>query len=144
MKKNQLVSIAAIALLIVSFTSCSKNDPVPEVDQEEYNSVQLTFEQGTYANNIFTPSDKETVVNFTKNGISTPAAINLIEGKSYRMKINILLDDESINQEIINKADEHQFFFLGSSDGIFNYKYEDDQVGLTGILSALKRTSETF
>lgn len=145
MKKNQLVSIAAIAIvLLVSFTSCSKNDPVPELDQEEYNSVQLTFEHGTYANNVFTPSDEETVINFTKNGTPTPAAIILTEGESYRMKINILLDDESINQEIIDEADEHQFFFLGSPEGVFDYKYEDDQVGLTGILSALKQTSAPF
>lgn len=145
MKKKQLISIAAIAIfLIVSFASCSKNDPVPEVDQEEYNSVQLVFEHGTYANNVFTPSNEETVVNFTKNGNPTPESINLTEGESYRMKINILLDDESINQEIIDEADEHQFFFLGSPDGVFDYKYEDDQVGLTGILSTLKSTNETF
>lgn len=144
MKKNQLVSIAAIAIfLIVSFASCSKNDPVPELDQEEYNSVQLVFEHGTYANHVFTPSD-ETIVNFTKNGTPTPAAINLTEGESYRMKINILLNAESINQEIIDEADEHQFFFLGSPDGVFDYKYEDDQVGLTGLLSALKQSNEAF
>lgn len=145
MKKNQLLSIATIAIfLIISFVSCSKNDPVPELDQEEYNSVQLIFEHGTYANNVFTPSDEKTVVNFTKNGNPTPESVNLTEGESYRMKINILLDDESINQEIIDEADEHQFFFLGSPDGVFDYKYEDDQVGLTGILSTLKSTNETF
>jgi len=145
MKKNQIVSIAAIALLlIVSFASCSKNDPVPELDQEEYNSVQVTFEHGSYANNVFTPSDEETVVTFTKDGTPTPAAINLTEGETYRMKINLLLNDESINDEIIEEADEHQFFFLGSPTGVFDYKYEDDQIGLTGLLSALKPTDEAF
>ncbi len=145
MKKNPLVSLATIAIiLLVSFSSCSKNDPIPELNQEEYNSVKLTFEHGTYVNNVFTPSDGETVVNFTKNGTPTPAAINLTEGESYRMKINILQNEESINQEIIDEADEHQFFFLGSPEGVFDYKYEDDQVGLTGILSALKQTSAAF
>lgn len=145
MKKNQVLSIAAIAIiLIVSFSSCSKNDPVPELDQEEYNSVQVTYEQGTYTNNVFTPSGENTIVTFTKDGTPTPGTISLTEGESYRMKINILLDDKSINQEIIDEADEHQFFFLGSPDGVFDYKYEDDQVGLTGILSALKQTNATF
>ncbi|TCK85211.1 hypothetical protein [Albibacterium bauzanense] len=145
MKKNQLLSIAAIALLlIVSITSCSKNDPIPELDQEEYNSIQLVFEHGTYTNNVFTPSDGETLVTFTKDGTPTPGTINLTEGKSYRMKINLLSDNESINQEIIDEADEHQFFFLGSPDGVFDYKYEDDQIGLTGILSALKETNAAF
>src|SRR5690606_2197012 len=141
----QLLSIAAIAIiLIVSFSSCSKNDPVPEVDLEEHNSIQLVFEHGTYANNVFTPSDEETIVTFTKEGTPTPGTINLTEGESYRMKINLLSDSESINQEIIDEADEHQFFFLGSPDGVFDYKYEDARIGLTGILSALKETNGAF
>lgn len=145
MKKNQFIFIAITAIfLIISFTSCSKNDPVPELDQEEYNSVQLIFEHGTYANNVFTPSDIETIVTFTKNGTPTPENISLTEGESYRMRINILLNGESINEEIIDETDEHQFFFLGSPEGVFDYKYEDDQLGLTGILSALKKTSEPF
>jgi hypothetical protein len=145
MKKNQIVSIAAIAiLLIVSFTSCSKNDPVPEVDQEEYSTVQIILQHGELVNDKFTASEEKTIINFTKEGIPTPKHVHINEGESYRMTINLLFDGENINQEIIDEADAHQFFFLGAPDGVFDYQYEDANIGLQGILSVLDHTDSAF
>jgi len=145
MKKNQLLSIAAIAiLLIVSITSCSKNDPVPELDQEEYNAVQIVLQHGELVNDEFVASQEETIINFTKEGVPTPKHVHITEGESYRMKINLLYNGENINQEVIDEADAHQFFFLGAPDGVFDYKYEDDNIGLQGILSVLDHADSAF
>jgi|SRR5690606_24034137 len=143
--KNQILSILSIALLlVVSFSSCSKNDPVPELDQEEHDAVQVVLQHGSVVNNEFIASDEETVINFAKNGTPTPKHVHLTEGESYRMKINMLYNGENINQEIIDEADEHQFFFLGSPEGIFDYKYEDANIGLQGILNVLDHSDLNF
>src|SRR5690606_24379737 len=103
--KNQILSIFAIALLfVVSFSSCSKNDPVPEVDQEEHDAVQVILQHGSIVDNNFIASDEETVINFAKDGVPTPKHVHLTEGKAYRMKINMFHDDENINQEIDRKS----------------------------------------
>lgn len=143
--KNQILSILAVALLfVVSFSSCSKNDPVPEVDQEEHDAVQLVLQHGSIINDEFIASDEETIINFAKNGTPTPKHVHITEGKSYRMKINMLYNGENINQEIIDEADEHQFFFLGAPDGVFDYKYEDSNIGLQGILTVLSHSDSNF
>jgi len=145
MKKNQLLSVLAIALLFaISFSSCSKNDPVPEVDQEEYNAVQIVLQHGEIANDNFIASGEETIINFTKDGIPTPKHVHITEGESYRMKINLLSNGENINQEIIDEANVHQFFFLGAPEGLFDYKYEDANIGLQGILSVLGHADSAF
>lgn len=143
--KNQILSIFAIALLLlVSFSSCSKNDPVPELDQEEHDAVQVVLQHGSVENNTFIASGEETVINFSKNGVPTPKHVHLTEGKTYRMKINMFYDGENINQEIIDEADEHQFFFSGAPDGLFDYTYEDDNIGLQGILRVLDHSDSNF
>src|SRR5690606_19057109 len=95
-------------------------------------------------NNTFIASGEETVINFSKNGVPTPKHVHLTEGKTYRMKINMFYDGENINQEIIDEADEHQFFFSGAPDGLFDYTYEDDNIGLQGILRVLDHSDSNF
>lgn len=145
MKKNQISSAFIVALLFaITFSSCSKNDPVPEIDQEEYNAVQVVLEHGDIVDDKFVASDEKTTINFTKDGTPTPKHVHITEGESYRMKINLLYNGENINQEIIDEASAHQFFFLGAPDGVLDYEYEDDNIGLQGILTVLDHADAAF
>jgi|SRR5690606_11356165 len=144
MKNIHLISYLAIASIILIFlSSCSKDDPVIEIDQEEYNAAQIIFAHGHFEDDVFIESDEEIVIDFAKDGTPSSNHTHLTEGESYRMKINLFNNGENINQEIIEEAEEHQFFFLGAPEGVFDYVYEDDQIGLRGILS-VQSHSETF
>lgn len=145
MKKTQLLSILAIAFLFTfSFSSCSKDDPVPEIDQEEYDAAELEFVHGEIVGGEFIESEESTIITFSPDGKATPSHTHLTEGESYRLKVTLFHDGESINQEIIDAGDEHQFFFVGAPDGIFNYTYEDQNIGLRGILTINGHSDEAF
>src|SRR5690606_8136884 len=146
MKKFKSLSLIALALLVtVGFSACSKDDPIPEVDQEEYNAIELVLKKGSLTDNAFVPSDaKETKITFTKDGVPTPHHAHIEEGAVYRMEINLFHNGQSINQEILASADEHQFFFLGAPSGLLNYQYEDENVGLKGILQVVGTSGEAF
>src|SRR5690606_15342255 len=118
--------------------------PVIEIDQEEYNAAQIIFIPGQLENGIFVESEDEIVIDFNKEGAPSSDHTHLHEGQSYRMKINLFNNGENINQEIIDDGDEHQFFFLGAPDGVFDYSYEDDQLGLSGILTVNASTQSAF
>lgn len=60
------------------------------------------------------------------------------------MKINLFNNGANINQEIIDGGDEHQFFFLGAPAGVFEYTYEDNRLGLSGILNVMTSTESAF
>lgn len=146
MKKSNSLLLLALALLVsFSFSACSKDDPVPEIDQEEYNALELVLTKGTLTDDGFVPSDdKVTKVTFTKEGVPTPHHVHIDEGAAYRMEVNLFHDGKSINQEILDSADEHQFFFVGAPAGLLNYQYEDDRVGLRGILQVVGTSDEAF
>lgn len=145
MKNNTLtITISIISIFLISLSSCSKDDPVIEIDQEEYNSAQVIFTRGNLENGQFTETDEKITVNFDRNGAPSSNLTKLVKGESYRMTINLFNGEENINQEIIDEADEHQFFFLGSPDGVFSYLYEDDHIGLKGILTVNSITEQPF
>ena len=141
---NLFSSIAIAALVLLGFSSCSKDDPVIEIDQEEYNAAQIIFIPGKLENGIFVESEDEIIIDFNKEGVPSSNHTHLHEGQSYRMKINLFNNGENINQEIIDDGDEHQFFFLGAPEGVFDYLYEDDQLGLSGILTVKASTESAF
>lgn len=145
MKKIQLLSIVSIAFLFVfSFSSCSKDDPIPEIDQEEYNAAELVFAHGDITDGKFVESGETTKITFSPDGKATPSHTHLTEGESYRLKVTLYHDGESINQEIIDAGAEHQFFFVGAPEGVFDYSYEDQQIGLTGILTVTAHSDDAF
>lgn len=146
MKNVKSLSFIALALLfIVGFSACSKDDPIPEIDQEEYNAIELILRKGTQTENGFVLSDeKETKITFTKEGVPSPHHVHIDQGAAYRMEVNLFHNGNNINQEIMDSADEHQFFFLGAPSDLLNYEYEDNKVGLKGILEVVGTSGDAF
>lgn len=146
MKNVKSLSFIALALLfILGFSACSKDDPIPEIDQEEYNAIELILRKGTQTENGFVLSDeKETKITFTKEGVPSPHHVHIDQGAAYRMEVNLFHNGNNINQEIMDSAEEHQFFFLGAPSGLLTYEYEDNKVGLKGILEVVGTSGDTF
>ncbi|MBE8715302.1 hypothetical protein [Sphingobacterium hungaricum] len=156
MKKNNfyIVAFAFIAL----FTSCSKDDPTPEIDQEEVSTATLTFTEvegelhnDHYHYNPITDAEVE-VVEFGADGLP-PAGVHLhLEvGKTY--KVALVAKDftgRETQQTFVERHDIHQAFLLGAPADALEYVYADRDaenkkvsVGVTGYITVLK-ASNTF
>ena len=125
--------LVLFTVLSIGFTACTKDDPVPEENQEEYDSAVIKF------TNI-EDADDVVEISFDKDGHPTPHHAHLSVGYSYAMDITLLYNGQSINDEIIEAGDEHQFFFLGAPEEALIYDYVDEQIGLKGIVSILDPT----
>jgi hypothetical protein len=131
---------------LISFQACKKEDPKPEVDQEEFNRAVISFTKldangnptAIVVNAQFDDfeHDHEPDAGGTED---THTAIDLETGVKYRMEVKLFVDQELINSEIMDEADLHQFFFLPSVSGAMTYQYEDRDknnkpVGLSGLI----------
>ncbi|WP_200977261.1 hypothetical protein [Echinicola sp. 20G] len=131
----------------ITLVSCSKDDPVPELDQEVITEVTLTF---TEIDN--SGASMGTSLEYgasSDEGIALGGSLQIDDidglesGKRYLMEISAYngIADEDITEEIEEEADEHQFFFLGSaftgSTSFMTYTYDDvdennNPIGLVG------------
>lgn len=131
MKANQIniyTFIFTFLLLVISFSSCKRNDPVLEDDQEEYDAVEVVFTQ------LSDPSKTVKVI-FNRNGFTEEVNYELRKNENYRMEISLFHGEENINQEVIEAADEHKFFFFAPHYAVLDYQYLDDELGLNGEMS---------
>src|SRR5690606_27389748 len=74
-----------------------------------------------------------TIVSIDETGRPRPHHIHLHHDESYRLLIQLFYKGHSINDEIIEEGDEHQFFFIPSAEGIIEYKYNDADKDGRGI-----------
>src|SRR5690606_2380508 len=137
---------------ILAFTSsCSKDDPEPEVPQEELGSATLTFTEvewhGDHADDLENPEIEE--VTFGEDGLPPVGThLHLDAGKTYRLTLSAtdFVGREGAEQEFLDDSDIHQIFFLGAPEGVLDYQYADadnKQVGATGYRPGLK-AAEAF
>lgn len=132
--------------LLVFATSCSKDDPQPEVPQEEIKSATLTFTAVDWHEGQAHDLEKPEViiVMFDENGLPPVGThIHLQAEKTYRLTLSAtdFAGQEGAEQEFLDDADRHQLFFLGAPKGTLDYQYADPgnkQVGVTGYLHVLK------
>lgn len=134
MKFNILKKLSLVAVLgLLTFSSCKKEDPVHEHDQEEYDKIVVNFIKLNANGN---ETNDTTAITLDAHGDATPSSITLGSDQSYRVMMNLYSHDESINAEIIADADEHQFFFFANpSTAIATYEYRDGQIGLDGKMT---------
>ncbi|PPL04708.1 hypothetical protein [Parapedobacter indicus] len=136
----------------LAFTSsCSKDDPEPEVPQEEIGSATLTFTEvewhDDHAHDLEDPEIVE--VTFDEDGLPPVGVhLHLDAGKTYRLTLSAtdFVGREGAEQEFLDDSDIHQIFFLGAPEGVLDYQYADadnKQVGVTGYLHVLK-PSDSF
>ncbi|UCS92917.1 hypothetical protein KZP23_19965 [Echinicola marina] len=147
--KAKLLPLTFLLGLTIILTSCSKDDPVPELDQEVITDVTLTFTE-VDESGLSIGSSMDFVAS-SEGGLSLDGnldietIIGLESGKSYRMEITAYngIADEDITEEIEEEADEHQFYFLGSAfvgeNSFMEYAYDDtdtngNPIGLNGIV----------
>lgn len=129
-----------------TFQACQKDDPQPEVNQEEFNRAVITFTK-LDANGNETATTVTAEFDELAHDHSSGSGghdhdhvhVHLEHGAKYRMAIGLYVDEKLINEEIMDEADLHQFFFLPSAPGIISYQYEDKDknnkpVGLKGVL----------
>jgi len=130
----------AILMLGITAISCSNDDQEFEPDQELITDVTLLFTEvdatGTLTQNTFTvtASDMEGLDTGVRPEIQ--AITQLEPGKRYRLDISLYnsVENEDVTQNILENADDHQFFFLGSAfigpNDFLTFEYADqDQNG---------------
>lgn len=127
-KINKYTVLSIFLLLVISFSSCKRNDPVLEDDQEEYDAVEVVFTQ------LNDPSKTVKVI-FNRNGFTEEVNYELRKNENYQMEISLFHDEGNINQEVIDTADEHKFFFFAPDKAVLDYQYLDDELGLKGEIS---------
>jgi len=164
--RNNILAFTFIILSALFISSCSKDTPQPEVEQEEPDRALLTFTKLDANGN-----ETQTKVTVDFDGLShdhdhdhahassatvsaedehdhAHAHIHLEANSTYRLQIEMYRAGQMINNEFIKAADEHQFFFFAKDEAgktvsnIFTYVYEDkDQnnlpIGLKGKFTTL-------
>ncbi|MGK6351279.1 hypothetical protein [Parapedobacter sp. DT-150] len=141
--KKFSVALLSLGFLVVA-SSCSKDDPEPEIPQEEIGSAKLTFTEvewhGDHADDLENPEIVE--VEFDGQGLPPLGThLHLDAGKTYRLSLTAYdFAGREAQQEFVNDAAVHQVFLLGAPQGMLDYDYADPndaRVGVTGYLHVL-------
>lgn len=136
------IPFLAFAILAITFTSCTSEDPEEENEEEVITDVTLTFTELTSVGALTGPkiSFKATDPQGIELGSApTIETVTLTKGKTYRMEITVFnsIENEDITTEILEEADEHQFYFLGSafegSSAPASILYDDPSGELIGL-----------
>ena len=132
MKTLKKVSLYFLALLAFGFASCESEDPEKENEGEVITDVTLKFQELNGSNALvgeilsFKASDPQGI---EVGKTPTIQSISLTKGKNYQMTIEVTnsIEGEDITQEILEEAEEHQFFFLGQvfDSSFFSIQYAD-------------------
>lgn len=145
-------NLAIVALAMVVFAaSCTKEDPTPEVDQEEVGVATLIFtevevedhDDHVHYNDI--AGGQSDTVTFSGAELLPPvgAHLHLYVGKTYRVEL-VATDfaGRETQETFVSRADIHQAFILGAPANSLSYVYGDvDEngtavnVGVTGYLT---------
>ena len=152
MKNQKFKSLLSLFIpLTLIFSSCEKDDPVPEIDQAVITNITLRF---TEVNELNQPIDGSSfeVEAEDAQGISLGDSPEietisaLLPGKKYLLELDLFnsIATENITEEIAEDDEEHQFYFLGTSlvgeAAFLTYTYidmdgNDNPVGLQGYVT---------
>lgn len=151
--------ITILFISVLSFSSCKKDDPTPEADQEEVGSASIIFTEvegeahGDHYDYTEIQNPEVERIDFTGSQMLPPvgAHTHLEVGKSYRF--NVIVKDfagRETQQSFVQKDDQHFAFILGIPEDaayvVYNDKREDGtevKVGIQGHMTILKE-STTF
>lgn len=149
--RTRSITILSLGFLIF-LAACSKDEPTPEIPQEEIKSATLTFTEVEWLDDQ--PHDLEDPAVITikfEDGLPAEGSnshIHLDAGATYQLTLSTtdFAGREGAEQEFLDDADIHQVFILGAPEGVLDYDYGDAEgarVGVTGYLHVLK-PSEGF
>ncbi len=139
-------------LSVLFLTSCSKDEPILEIDQEELSTATLIFTpveenivDGQTQYIIDTDEDPQ-IVKFTGTQLAPEigAHVDLAVGHTYQMdlKSTDFLGRES-QQSFLTRASTHQAFLLGTPSEAVSFTYGDDQVGVKAYIKILKPSNKS-
>lgn len=150
MKNLKKVSLYLLALLAFGFASCESEDPEKENEGEVITDVTLKFQELNGSNALvgeilsFKASDPQGI---EVGKTPTVQSISLTKGKKYQMTIEVSnsIEGEDITQEILEEAEEHQFFFLGQvfDSSFFSIQYADAGGIALGVKTTIIVSSST-
>jgi hypothetical protein len=150
-KFSSYLLTAMIGLAVISFPSCSKDEPVAEQDQEEVGKTTILLQEVEWEGDFRTGHAHEVAgaaidtIEFDEKG-NAPVGFHLHvhTGTSYKMTL-IARDyaGREIQQTFQDRADIHQAILLGAPAGVLDYTYADNQVGVDGYLHVVS-TASTF
>lgn len=145
--------------IILTTVSCSKDDPIAEVDQEEVSGATLVFTEVAAktegGQTTYEDIENPEIIEIAFDGVNflppVGAHYHLDVGASYR--VSLLAKDfagRETQQTFVSRAEQHQAFILGAPTGALNYQYADVDpqgnnvnVGVTGYLTVVEH-SDTF
>ncbi|MBE7178003.1 MAG: hypothetical protein INR69_16485 [Mucilaginibacter polytrichastri] len=128
-----------LAALLLGLNACKKEQPEKELPQEEFKSVIFQFIELEAHGDHFHEHADTVKIEFGADGNATGSHYDLHAGTSYRLKV-VAYDfvGREMQNEFVQDASAHQLFITGAQDGVLNYVYEDENVGVTGRLDVLK------
>jgi len=142
-KSRNYFMLAVMALTLIGFASCSKDDPTPEIDQEEYDGTILTFTEGHYHDDEFHAEGDTVQIRFIRGSDKPyPSHAHLHAGEQYQLDIAMFKNGQNTTAEF--EENEHQWFFIGAPEDVLDYTYSDNRVGFKGVFTVKKATSEGF
>lgn len=118
----------SLFIVLVALGACKRDEPVLELDQEEFDKVEVVFK------NKEDLTDSVRIV-FNRFGVPEKEVYHLDVKKTYFMRLSLLKDNVSLNDEIEEEHEEHQFFFFAPEESILNYNYLDKRIGLYGEIT---------
>lgn len=150
---NQKLKVILTLLLplTVFISSCVKDDPVPEINQEVITDLTLRFtaldESDTpIAGDFFEvkASDEEGISLGNSPQVGTISGLE--PGRKYQLEVFLYnsIANEDVTEEVAEDDEAHQFYFLGTAllgnESFLSYSYGDtDQngnpLGLVGVVS---------
>lgn len=136
---------AFILFALLSLTSCTKDEPTPEIDQEELGGAKLIFtaveKQEIDGKVSYLPVEGEEVqeIKFDDKTFLPEAGahVDLEEGHTYKMDL-IAYDflKREVQQTFLNKPENHQAFLLGADEKILSFEYGDEHnVGISNYIT---------
>ena len=143
--KKYLILLTAFVLTL---SSCTKDDPIAEVDQEELSTATLTFTPVERINNngeiTYKTIEGENAESIKFEGKQllppTDAHLHLHVGETYKMELKTTdFAGRPSENTFLSRADTHQAFLLGTPTGAIDFVYGDDNVGVTAYITVLKQ-----
>lgn len=140
----------ALVLTLALVTSCKKEEPAPEDENELITTVRLKFtENGTTTTQTFDWKDLD------GEGGSAPtiASVGLKTNRTYKLEVEFLNESvtpvDNITEEIKEEADEHLVVVIPQPAGLLTYTYDDKDsrnypIGLTGKIVTTSAATGTI
>lgn len=149
MKNYVLLALMSVYTL----SSCTKEEPVSEVDQEQLSTAALVFTPvekiENDGNTTYNPIAGEEIQSIKFEGLTYlpegGAHLHLHVGDTYRLdlKTTDFYGRES-QQTFLNRAENHQAFLLGADNSYLDFVYADDSnVGISAYIT-VKKASNTM